>query len=189
MIPGVEDVQESDQVTQPLRVLEGPAPRYRALYLWLYFKLNHYTKGHGAEVMRLGSFLFVGGLASLINLVFVWLFATYTHLPYDLYIVLATEISLLCNFSMNDQLTFRSLGNQRSWLMRCLRFHLPASVGFLLTLLISYIAHHVGHLPPVSAQAVAIIIVTFVNFAMHRLWTYRGVSSAHHHLPADAPLL
>ena len=188
MIPGVEDVQESDTVAQPSVVSNALTTRYQALYTWLYFKLNRYTRGHGAEVMRLGSFLFVGGLASLVNLVFVWLFARYTPLPYDLYIVLATEISLLCNFAMNDQLTFRSLGNQRSWLMRCLRFHAPASIGFLLTFLISYAAYHAGHLPPVRAQAVAIIIVTFVNFAMHRLWTYRGVSRADH-LPADAPLL
>ena len=188
MMSGVEDVQKSREKAEQPAVSGEPATRFHRWYTWCFFKLNHYTKGHGAEVMRLGSFLFVGGLASLVNLVCVWFFARYTHLPYDLYIVLATEISLLCNFAMNDRLTFRSLGSQRSWLMRCLRFHGPASIGFLLTLLIAYVAHHVGHLQPVSAQAVAIIIVTFVNFTMHRLWTYRGGSHAKQ-LPADAPLL
>lgn len=187
MRSGVEDVQEGKGIAEQSATSGEPATRFRKLYTWLYFKLNRSTKGHGAEVMRLGSFLFVGGLASLINLAGVWFFSRYTALPYDLYIVLATEISLLCNFAMNDQLTFRSLGSQRSWLMRCLRFHGPASIGFVLTLLIAYAAHHAGHLSPVSAQAVAIIIVTFVNFTMHRLWTYRGVS--HHQLPADASLL
>ena len=188
MMSGVEDVQESGEIAEQSAVSGEPTTRFRRLYTWLYFKLNRYTKGRGAEVMRLASFLFVGGLASLVNLAGVWFFARYTHVPYDLYIVLATEISLLCNFAMNDRLTFRSLGSQRSWLMRCLRFHGPASIGFLLTLLIAYVAHHAGHLQPVSAQAVAIIIVTFVNFAMHRLWTYRGVSHANQ-LPVDASLL
>lgn len=142
-----------------------------------YSRLDVYTRGHAAEIVRLVSFLIMGGLGALVNLGFVWIFSRYTTLPYDVYIVLATEISLICNFLLNDRFTFHSLiDSQRPFWLRCARFHGPSALGFVLTLVISYIAHHFGHLPPVSAQAVAILIVTMVNFVMHRLWTYRAVA-------------
>jgi len=173
MIPSAER-NEVDEPAGPPLVAQKNTSHYQAMYRYWYARLDHYTKGRADEVVRFGSFLFFGGLAALVNLACVWFFSRYTTLPYDVYIVLATEISLLCNFVMNDRATFRSLGRQRPWPLRCLRFHGPASVGFMLTLVIAYLAYHFGHLPPVSAQAVAIIIVTFVNFAMHRLWTYRS---------------
>jgi putative flippase GtrA len=191
MIPGAERLQERDEADDAAKQ-RSPAQniplRYRAYYQFWYARLDQVTKGRAAEIVRFGSFLFFGGLAALVNLACVWLFSRYTTLPYDVYIVLATEISLLCNFIMNDRATFGTLGRQRPWLLRCLRFHGPASIGFVLTLVLAYVAHHFGHLAPVSAQAVAIIIVTLVNFAMHRLWTYRS-PHAGQKPSADAALL
>ncbi len=188
MITDAERLQERDGADDRSLARKSTA-RYQALYRLWYVRLDYYTKGRAAEVVRFGSFLFFGGLAALVNLACVWLFSRYTTLPYDAYIVLATEISLLCNFVMNDRATFGTLGRQRTWLMRCLRFHGPASVGFVLTLTIAYAAHHFGRLAPVSAQAVAIVIVTFVNFAMHRLWTYRSTPHAGQKPSTDAALL
>ncbi len=175
MLSSVEPVERQEEAATLPQPSGNEAPSqvfYSVGTAWL----NRVSRGHAAEALRLGSFLLVGGLATLPNLACVWLFARYTPLPYDVYIVLATELSLLCNFALNDRLTFHALGRQRSWWVRCLRFHGPASVGFVLTLLLSSGAHHLAHLPPVLAQGVAIGIVTFVNFAMHRLWTYRAVS-------------
>jgi putative flippase GtrA len=144
-----------------------------ALLRWL----DRWTWGHGAQALRLASFLIVGGLGTVVNLACVWVFSRHTALPYALYIVLATEVSLLCNFALNDRFTFRALvDGRRSWGKRCLRFHAPAMLGFVLTLLLSDVAHYVLHLPPLIAQGGAILIVTFVNFAVHHLWTYRAAS-------------
>lgn len=149
--------------------------RYQAFYRWCLARLDVYMRGHATEIIRLASFLIVGGIGTVVNLAAVWVFSRYTPLPYDAYIVIATEIALLCNFLLNDRFTFHSLvDSQRSFWLRCLRFHGPSALGFVLTLVISYLAYHAGHLPPVSAQAVAILIVTFVNFCMHRFWTYRA---------------
>lgn len=135
--------------------------------------------------MQVVSFLIVGGLGALVNLACVWVFSRFTSLPYDIYIVLSTEIALLCNFALNDRFTFQSLvdGRRPFWL-RCLRFHGPSALGFVLTLLISYAGYHAGHLSPVIAQAVAILIVTVVNFLMHRFWTYRASASFPQEQPA-----
>jgi dolichol-phosphate mannosyltransferase len=158
----------------------------QAFYRYCSARLDPYTRGHTAEVMRVVSFLIVGGLGTLVNLACVWVFSRYTSLPYDVYIVLATEIALLCNFWLNDRFTFHSLvDSRRPFWLRCVRFHGPSALGFVLTLIISYLAHHAGHLPPVLAQAVAILIVTVVNFLMHRLWTYRATTRAPQNLPAQ----
>lgn len=158
-----------------------PMTRYQAFYTSCYTSLDTFTRGHADEVVRLATFLFVGGAASLVNLGLVWLFSRHTTVPYAAYTIVATEVSLLCNFALNDRLTFRSLlDGRRSWWKRCLRFHGPATVGFLLTLLISDIAYYAGHLTPLFAQGLAILIVMFVNFAMHRLWTYRPARPASH---------
>jgi len=179
MLSKLERVYDVDDATEQPPLANVPPPRYQACYTWLCSQLDGYTRGHADEVLRLASFLIMGGLAALVNLAGVWVFSRYTNLPYDLYIVLATEISLLCNFALNDRFTFHALaGSQRRWWVRCARFHGPSGVGFVLTLLIAYAAYHAAHLSPVSAQAVAILIVTLVNFSMHRLWTYRGSSQA-----------
>ncbi len=158
----------------------------QAFYRFCFARLDVYTRGHAAEALRVMSFLVVGGFGTLVNLGCVWVFSRYTSLPYDVYIVLATEIALLCNFLLNDRFTFHSLGGkQRPFWLRCVRFHGPSALGFVLTLALSYLAHHIGHLTPVLAQAVAILIVTVVNFSMHRLWTYRASAHAAQNQPAN----
>lgn len=152
----------------------------RALYSWV----DRASNGRGQSILRLVSFLVVGGSASALNLICVWLFTKIDEtrlndaIPVFFLLVLSTEISLIFNFWLNDRFTFRSLiDRRRTWLQRCLRFHGPASVGFALTLIISNSAHYGAHLSPVTAQAIAIVIVTGVNFVMHRFWTYRKVHS------------
>jgi putative flippase GtrA len=186
MLSSIERGQDVDDAVEQALLPDQPLTRYQAFYRFYYEHLDSYTRGHAAEIMRLASFLIVGGLASLVNLACVWLFSRYTALPYDVYIVLATEISLLCNFLLNDRFTFHSLiDSKRPFWLRCVRFHGPSALGFVLTLVISYVAHHLGHLPPVPAQAVAILVVTFVNFGMHRLWTYRASAQFPQNQPAS----
>ncbi len=165
------------------------APVQPSWYDQLLHLLDEKSGGRAEELVRIAQFLLVGGTASLLNLVCVGLLDRVFHptgvMPVFFVILAATEISLLANFMLNDRFTFRSLvGEHRTWLQRCIRFHGPASVGFVLTLVISNSVHHFvtyghgKHLPLVVGQAIAIVIVTFVNFFMHRNWTYREVKTA-----------
>ncbi len=170
MVSRVEPLQEGETSLAP----GLPMRRTQALYLWSLHYLNVSTRGNGVEALRVISFLFAGGLSALVNLLGVWVFARYTTLPHALYIVLATEISLLCSFFLNDRFTFRSLiDSRRPWWLRCLRFHGPAAFGFVFTLLVSDVAYYLMHLSSLIAQAVALILATVVNFSFHRFWTYR----------------
>lgn len=149
---------------------------YTQLAAWLDAK----SRGHGEEVMRVLSFLVIGGSASVLNLICFALIRRlfgqdrYELLPYIITSILSTEISLLYNFMLNDRFTFRSMNDgSRTWIQRCIRFHGPASVGFALTLIIGATLNNVVHLPATVSQGIAIIFVTAVNFMMHRFWTFR----------------
>ena len=121
---------------------------------------------HADEMRRFIQFLMIGGFVGLVNLFIVWLFTHQHRLPYILYITIATEFTIVLSFLLNDRIAFKSL-TQRGhwWYIRCLRFHGAAAFGAVLTIAISLIAHHAMHLSPVAAQAVAIALVTMVNFS------------------------
>ena len=154
---------------------------YEHLATWIDGK----SGGRGEELMRILSFLIIGGSASVLNLICVFLFSrilghhSQNAMGFFITTALATEISLIYNFTLNDRFTFRSMVDaRRTWLQRCLRFHAPASIGFTLTLLIGSFAFNVGHLSNITSQAIAITIVTAVNFFMHRYWTFRPSKEA-----------
>ncbi len=144
--------------------------------------VDQITNGRAGMLQRLFSYLFIGGLGALVNLAVFQLLYEKVSLPLDrrihnvLALTIAYEISLLVNFMLNDYFTFRHLaGHRRSWLARCLRFHLTAGVGFFLTLMFQYSFHFFLHMPSLFAQALAIILVLFYNFTVHHLFTYRHI--------------
>lgn len=185
MLSSIERVQDGAEVAAYAALPDQPPTRYQALTRYCVARLDQYTHGHAAEVTRVVSFLIVGGLGALVNLGFVWVFSSFMRLPHEVSIVLATEIALLFNFSLNDRFTFHTqIDSRRPYWLRCLRFHGPSALGFVLTLLISYVVYHYGHLSSVLAQAVAILVVTAINFLMHSFWTYRPTTPLRQEQPA-----
>ncbi len=145
------------------------------------------TKGRAGLIQRFSSFVIMGGIAALVNLVVFYL-AIY-HIPYPAGIsilipniiasALAAEISIMTNFALNDSFTFRYLpGRSRSWWARCARFQVTSIGGTILTFLIEFGFHAIAHIPAIIAQAVAIILVLFYNFSVHHIFTYRHVVKA-----------
>jgi putative flippase GtrA len=142
------------------------------------------SHGHAGQLQRLVSFLFIGGLASLVNLGVLSL--VYYHslqslndaLHHVIAFLLASEIAILVNFSLNDYFTFRHLsGHARSWRARCARFHLTSFSGVGLTALINFALNYGLHTSFFIAQASAILIVLFYNFTAHHLFTYRRIKT------------
>lgn len=127
------------------------------------------------ESLRLGIFFLVGGTVALFNLSIVWLLSHQQVIPYVAYVAFATECSILVSFLLNDRLTFRTLAAQsRPWYVRCGRFQGAATVGAVVTVVLSTLIYHTTHWAPVIAQATAVLFATAINFSMHRFWTYRG---------------
>lgn len=135
--------------------------------------IDEITGGKADWLQRLVTYLAVGGFGALVNLLVYGLLADGAHAPFLVAELFASEISILTNFSLNDRITFRRLpGHKRSWSVRCLRFHMTAVGGALVTICVSFTLLHFG-LPKLVAQACAIVIALAFNFTFHHLFTYR----------------
>ena len=138
------------------------------------------TRGRADWFQRLFSFLFVGGLGAVVNLIcFSVVYNLLIHsinsfVAFLIAFMLATEVSIVTNFVLNDRLTFRNFhGQTRSWQMRGVRFHITSIGGTLLTLGISFFLLHQMHMRALLSQATALIIATAFNFVFHHIFTYR----------------
>jgi putative flippase GtrA len=137
------------------------------------------TGGRAGWVQRFFSFAFIGGWAACVNLIVFYIVDHFVHLPVNAVVhnamafVVANEISLLTNFILNDYFTFRRMGRNRSWALRCARFHLTACTGITLTYVLQFCFNFFLHLPSIFALAMAIFIVLFYNFTFHHVFTYR----------------
>jgi putative flippase GtrA len=187
-VPVVSDVlpvlePEAENV-QPLKSIHTYQPTRWSLVNRTLDIVDSVSHGRAGQLQRFFSFVFIGGMASLVNLLV--LYVVYYHIPlpvtihvhYVIAFLLASEISILANFIPNDYFTFRHLaGHQRSWGARCLRYHITCISGTLLTFLINFALSYGLHISPVLAQAVALILVLFYNFTVHHLFTYRHIKT------------
>ncbi len=140
------------------------------------------TGGRAGVCQRFVTYVVIGGFAALVNLAVFYLVFYYIKMPISDVVhnviasVLAAEISIMANFIPNDFVTFRHLpGRARSWKARCLRFHITSIGGSVLTFLIQFGLTHLGHVPAIAAEAVALILVLLYNFSFHHIFTYRHV--------------
>jgi putative flippase GtrA len=135
------------------------------------------TGGRAEWIQRAFSYLFVGGIAEIINLM------ASSPLPYKIHygiaFVIATEVSIMANFIPNDRITFSHLpGHSRSWIQRCARFHVTCTGGVIVTFAVSSLLHLILQVPALPSQAVALIVATAFNFTFHHLFTYRHKPAA-----------
>jgi putative flippase GtrA len=173
---------------QPIKSIPTYQPTRWAIVNRALDIVDSVSNGRAGQLQRFFSFAFIGGLASLVNLLVLYVVYYHISLPISIHVhyviafLLASEISILANFIPNDYFTFRHLaGHQRSWSARCLRFHITCISGTLLTFLINFGLSYGLHISPVLAQAVALIIVLFYNFTIHHLFTYRQVKTVAAH--------
>jgi putative flippase GtrA len=139
------------------------------------------TNGRADWIQRFFSYSFIGGVAALINLLTLGLVLNNVPIPgvshdvhYAIAFIIATEVSLMANFIPNDRITFSRLpGHSRSWLARCIRFHMTGVGGIIVTALVSGSLHLAAHVPALASQAVALIVALAFNFTFHHLFTYR----------------
>jgi putative flippase GtrA len=138
------------------------------------------TGGHAGIVQRVFNYLLFGGFASLVNLAIVTVLYEVVKLPinskihFAIAFAVATEVSIVVNFIPQDLVTFRHLpGHSRSWLVRCLRFHMTSLGGVTVTAIVSFTLREIVGLQVTIAQAIAILVALAFNFTFHHIFTYR----------------
>ena len=138
------------------------------------------------ELLRVIAFLFAGGISALVTISVTKVFFDVVlrdsgQWRFLLSALVGTEIGILVNFAINDHLAFRDLsGHRRRFPVRLLRFHITCATGQSLILAISWLLHDLAHYGTVVSQALPIVLVTGVNFTLHRFWTYRGARAKSH---------
>ena len=131
------------------------------------------------EIQRVVAFLFAGGVSAICTIAVTRaLNTTGPHLTYLLAVIIGTEVGILINFMINDRLAFRDLdGKGRPLPVRLARFHVTCATGQGLIIISAFLLKTILRWDGSVAQAVPIVLVTGVNFALHRFWTYRGARS------------
>lgn len=121
---------------------------------------------------RLIKFLLVGTTGLIINwgvFALLWLF---TGVPAWLSIAIATEASILSNFTLNNIWTFQDRRNT-SLAGRVTRYHYTALGGLLITYLAFYGLESFTPLHPLIIYPVAIVLATAWNFSMSYAWAWK----------------
>ena len=183
--PTASRVVESDTAILPKAGATRSLPSYHPTGMAKVNRLldlaDQLTGGRAEWIQRAFSYLFVGGIAAIINLITLQLtlnLLAKTSVPYgfqyNIAFLVATEVSILANFIPNDRITFSHLpGHSRSWIQRCARFHVTCIGGVIVTYAVFSLLHVVFKMHPLPSQAVALIIATAFNFTFHHLFTYR----------------
>jgi putative flippase GtrA len=139
--------------------------------------------GKAGVFQRLFSYLFIGGIAALINLGMLKLmlillerWPTSEHFHFIVASAVAYEVSILANFIPNDYFTFRHLsGHGRRWIARAARFHITSIGGILVTFTIAAVVHYGFKVDAFWAQAIALLLAVVFNFTFHHVFTYRHI--------------
>jgi putative flippase GtrA len=158
-------------------------------------RVEEITHGKAGVLQRAFTYVFIGGIAAVINLIMLYLVYNVLALPlasnlhWLIGFLVAAEVSTMANFVLNDRITFSHLpGHARSWGARCLRFHSTSAAGTIATLVMSFGFKTWLGMTALIAEAVAILLALVLNFTMHHLWTYRHLKDddSHSGQPGEA---
>lgn len=153
------------------------------------------THGKAGLLQRAFTYVFIGGIAAVINLIVLYLVYNVLSMPLSsnlhwlIGFIVAAEVSTMSNFVLNDRFTFSHLsGHARSWGARCLRFHSTSAAGTIATLIMSFAFKTWLGMSALIAEAVAILLALILNFTMHHVWTYRHIKDddGHRGQPSEA---
>jgi dolichol-phosphate mannosyltransferase len=129
-----------------------------------------------ADHRRLVRFGLVGASGVLVNSALLYLLAEAGGLNHLVAAALATEASILYNFSLNDRWAFRDAKPGISWARRALRYNSVALAGLVISLLVLAVLTYSLNLGYLFANLFAIGAATLWNYAVNSCFTWPTVS-------------
>jgi dolichol-phosphate mannosyltransferase len=140
-------------------MLEAPARRSRA----------HAALRHRGNWIQLAKFCVVGATGYVVNLV-VYTVLLHTGLHYLLAAICSFVVACTSNYVLNRHWTFRDRRGHAG--VQGLQFLVVSLASLGANLLVLHILISVGT-GKLAGQAIAIIVVTPLNFLGNRLWSFR----------------
>lgn len=124
-------------------------------------------------LLRWGKFNVVGAMGMAVQLGSLALLNAAWHGHYLLSTAAALELTLLHNFVWHLHYTWRDRRDRLALPVQLMRFHLSnGMVSMVGNLALMPLLVRGGHLPVVSANAIAILCCSFVNFALGNCWAF-----------------
>jgi len=125
-------------------------------------------------------FVIVGVSCLLFAEAVLYLFIDIMHLNSIIAVIVATELSVLLNFYINDNWTFRRSKNQGgSFMSRLIKFHVSRIVSILVNVGLFALLNEVFLIHYLLSYFLAALVAFAINFITSILWVWRT------YLPGD----
>lgn len=121
------------------------------------------------------SYLIVGGIATLVEWIFFYIFSYSLHINYLLATTIAFAISTAANWLAGRLLTFRHAEKQPI-LKELGKIYAVAIIGLGLNLLLMYLLVQMVAVPKMAAKMITTVLVFGWNFIIRKIWIYKGTN-------------
>ena len=136
-------------------------------------KILEYMK-HGVLSARLIKFGIVGASGVGVNVGCLYLLTEYAGIPYFIASIIAIELSILSNFTVNLLWTWRDRSKEGSLWTKMVRYHIGAgATAFLGNYLILIALTELLGMHYMVSNLIGIAVGTFSNFLVNDLWTFK----------------
>jgi len=116
-------------------------------------------------------FCMVGLTNLVVDMVFYLLFTRFFHLYYIFAAIISFVFAVSWSFFINRRWTFRH--QEKDLFTQYIKFVIANLVGLLINLLLLWIFVDFIGLHDLAAKLIVTVIVSFVNFMLNKLWTFR----------------
>ncbi|MCD6329909.1 MAG: GtrA family protein [Candidatus Cloacimonetes bacterium] len=127
------------------------------------------------HLMRFIKFGIVGGSGTVVNLGVQYLL-TLAGMHYIFAGVIATEISIINNFLLNNFWTWKDnpAKSKRSFVARLLKYNSSMIITGIAQNFLMIFFTELFKINDLISKFIAIVIITFVNYIIHYFWTFKG---------------
>jgi dolichol-phosphate mannosyltransferase len=128
----------------------------------------------GLLTARFVKFGIVGASGVVVNMGGLYVFKEYAGIPYFVASLIAIELSILSNFTINLLWTWRDRSGEGSVWTKLIRYHIGAgATAFLGNYLILIALTELFSLHYMISNLIGIGVGTLANYVINDLWTFR----------------
>lgn len=109
----------------------------------------------------------------MVNMGFFFVFTRYADIRIEFASPMAIEISILCNFFLNNIWTFRRRDTKVGLGGRILRYHLVTALAGGVNYVTLLLLTNVAGMHDLLSNLIGIGLGTFINFFLSSFWTWR----------------
>lgn len=147
-----------------------------AYSIYIYFRQILGLMNYSGELSRIGKFLTVGFIGTIVNVSILYIFTEVLKLYYIFSSLIGIESAIISNFILNEHWTFkdrREKNDISSKIKRGIKFNMFRLTGVVINIIILYVLTEFLHIYYILSSVIAIMIVTIWNYttSMKLVWS------------------